>query len=133
MLNYGIKMKRRKYYECKIYVGSVSFNRNEEFTQDQIELFCGQVQEGYEYTVPIRITPTTYISDTSYNEKGWEIAAIDYPKLPYNHRQIRGWMRHLAEALILKFKQHTICVVDTDHIIMLENDSVLTTYKERIV
>ena len=34
-------------------------------------------------------------------------------------------MRHLAEQLIVKFYQHTICIVDKDNIIMLENDTVL--------
>ena len=124
-------MKRRKYYECKIYLGSVSFAKDKTFTQEQVEMFCGEVQKHYDYTIPVRITPTTFVSGTTYQEKGWEIAAIDYPRLPYNHRQIRGWMRHLAEAMILKFKQRTICLVDTDSIIMLENESALATYKER--
>ena len=119
-------MKRRPFYECKIYVGSVSFMRDETFTQNDIELFCGEVQESYNYVIPVRITPTTFVSETNYQEKGWEIAAIDYPKLPYNKRQIRSWMRHLAEQLIVKFNQHTICIVDETNVIMLENDSVLT-------
>ena len=77
-------MKRRPFYECKIYIGSVSFMRDKTFTQDDIELLCGKVQEDYNYTIPVRITPTTFVSETNYQEKGWEIAAIDYPKLPYN-------------------------------------------------
>jgi len=119
-------MKRRPFYECKIYIGSVSYITDETFTQDEVEMFCGKVQEDYDYTIPVRITPTTFVSDTDYQEKGWEIAAIDYPKLPYNQRQIRGWMRNLAEALIIKFKQHTVCIVDPDNIIMLENKLVFT-------
>ena len=118
-------MKRRPFYECKIYIGSVSFMRDKTFTQDDIELFCGEVQEDYNYTIPVRITPTTFVSETNYQEKGWEIAAIDYPKLQYNQRQIKAWMRHLAEQLIVKFYQHTICIVDANNIIMLENDTVL--------
>ena len=114
-------MKRRPFYECKIYIGSVSDKTDEAFTQEEVEMFCGKVQEGYDYTIPVRITPTTFVSETKYQEKGWEIAAIDYPKLPYNQRQIRGWMRHLAEALILNFKQNTVCIIDKNNIIMIEN------------
>jgi len=118
-------MKRRPFYECKIYLGSVCYLTEEVFTQDQVEQYCGESQEAYDYTVPVRITPTTFVSETGYYEAGWEIAAIDYPKLPYNKRQIRGWMRTLAERLLIKFKQHTICIVDQDVIVMLENESVL--------
>ena len=126
-------MNRRPFYECKLYIGSVSYKTKKSFTQDEVEMFCGKVQEGYDYTIPVRITPTTFVSDTDYQEKGWEIVAIDYPKLPYNQRQIKSWMRHLAEALILKFEQHTICIMDSVVTIMLENELVLTNYKERIV
>ena len=118
-------MKRRPFYECKIYLGSVCYLTEEVFTQDQVEQYCGESQEAYDYAIPVRITPTTFVSGTDYHEAGWEIAAIDYPKLSYNKRQIRGWMRTLAERLLLKFKQHTICIVDQDVIIMLENESVL--------
>jgi len=118
-------MKRRPFYECKIYLGSVCYLTEEVFTQDQVEQYCGESQEAYDYAIPVRITPTTFVSGADYHEAGWEIAAIDYPKLPYNKRQIRGWMRTLAERLLIKFKQHTICIVDQDVIIMLENESVL--------
>ena len=123
-------MKRRPFYECKIYVGSVASEinvnkwNNEVFTQSQIESCCGEIQRAYDYIIPIRITPTTFISDIDYCENGWEIAAIDYPKLPYNKRQIKRWMRSLAETLLMRFKQHTICVIDKDEIIMLENEHI---------
>ena len=126
-------MKRRPFYECKIYLGSVSFTKDEVFTQDQVEIFCGEVQEHYDYTIPVRITPTTFVSETNYQEKGWEIAAIDYPKLPYNQRQIRGWMRSLAEELIVKFKQHTVCIIVKDNIIMLENTEEIISDKEKAI
>ena len=42
-------------------------------------------------------------------------------------------MRHLAEALMLKFEQHTVCIIDKDNIIMLENELFLTNYKEKVV
>ena len=120
-----LAMKRRPYYECSIYIGSIIDSTGESFTQKELELFCGKVQEQYEFTIPLRITTTTFVSDTTYQERGWEITAIDYPKLFYNKRQIKGWMRHLAESLLVKFQQHTICIVDKDGIIMLENERAI--------
>jgi hypothetical protein len=68
-------MKRRPFYECKIYIGSVSYKTNETFTQNEVEMFCGEVQEAYDYTIPVRIT-----------------------------------------------NQHTVCIIDEENIIMLENE-----------
>lgn len=114
-------MKRRPFYECKIYIGSSMSIAKESFTQSELEVFCGQVQAQYGIIIPLRLTPTTFISDVTYRESGWEIAAIDYPKVTYSKRQIKAWMRHLAESLLLKFQQHTICIVDKESIIMLED------------
>ena len=89
-------------------MGSVNYSTEDVYSQDEIELYCGQVQEEYEYVIPLRITETTYISELTYQEKGWEITAIDYPKLRFTRKQIRNFMRHLAESLLDKFGQHII-------------------------
>jgi len=120
-------MKRRPYYECTIYIGSSMAITKETLTQQELELYCGKEQHNYEFTIPVRISPTTFLSGISYQERGWEISAIDYPKLSYNKRQIKAWMRHLAESLILKFQQHTICIIDKDGIIMLENENTISS------
>lgn len=119
----------RKFYECKIYMGSVNYSTKDVYSQDEIELYCGQIQEEYEYVIPLRITETTYISELTYQEKGWEIAAIDYPKLRFTRKQIRNFMRHLAESLLDKFGQHIICVSDKDEIMMLENTEIFPSTK----
>jgi len=36
-------------------------------------------------------------------------------------------MRHLAEALIVKFNQHTLCITDKENIIMLENENAISS------
>ena len=119
----------RSFYECKIYMGSVNYSTKDVYSQDEIELYCGQVQEEYEYIIPLRITETTFISETTYQEKGWEITAIDYPRLHFTRKQIRNFMRHLAESLMFKFGQHTICVSDKDEIMMLENTDIFPSIK----
>ena len=124
-----IIMKRRPFYECKIYMGSVNYETKDVYSQDEIELHCGQAQEEYDYVVPIRITETTFVSETTYQEKGWEITVIDYPKLSFTRKQIRNFMRHLAESLLDKCGQHIICVSDKDEIMMLENTEIFPSMK----
>ena len=76
-------MKVRPTYECLLYMGSVNYATKELYSQDQVELFCGKVQEDYRVVIPVRISTTTFVSETDYREKGWEIAAIDYPRLNF--------------------------------------------------
>ena len=113
----------RKFYECKIYMGSVNYSTKDIYSKDEIELYCGQVQEEYNYVIPLRIAETTY------QEKGWEITVIDYPKLSFTRKQIRNFMRYLAESLLYRFGQHTICISDKDEIMMLENMEISPSIK----
>ena len=112
-------MNTRPNYECKLYIGSVHHRTNKPFFQPDVEVFCGEVQKDYEFIVPVRITPTTFISSTNYHENGWEITAIDYPKLDFSPKQIRLFMLHLANRLLTQFKQNTICVIDNETIEMI--------------
>ena len=113
------RMNTRPNYECKLYIGSVHHRTNKPFFQPDVEVFCGEAQKDYEFIVPIRITPTTFISSTNYREGGWEIAAIDYPKLDFSPKQIRLFMLHLADKLLTQFKQNTICLIDNETIEMI--------------
>ena len=109
-------MKIRPLYECKLYLGSVDYITHQSYSQEEVELFCGKIQEGYKVVVPIRITPTTFVSETDYQEKGWEIGAIDYPKLNLSRKQIREFIIHLGKHLILEFHQRTICVIESPYL-----------------
>jgi len=95
------------------YSTSISWSR------DEVALFCGETQEGYDFIIPLRITPTTFISGTDYQENGWEIAAIDYPRLDFSPIQIRDFMLHLARCVLIKFGQKTICIIDNETIEMI--------------
>jgi len=120
-------MKIRPTYECRLYMGSVNYATKQTYSQYQIELFCGKVQEDYRVVIPVRISSTTFISETDYREKGWEIAAIDYPRLNFSKKQIHDFILHLGKHLLQEFNQRTICVVETSgwfkrgKITMLEN------------
>ena len=115
-----LTMKRRPFYECKIYLGSVCYLTNEVFTQDQVEQYCGESQEAYDYAIPVRITPTTFVSGTDYHEAGWEIAAINYPRIEITSTDINDFMGYLAAKLIKRFNQNRICIVNPTEVIMVE-------------
>ena len=109
-------MKIRPLYECKLYLVSVDYITHQSYSQEEVELFCGKIQEGYKVVVPIRITPTTFVSETNYQEKGWEIGVIDYPRLNLSRKQIREFMIHLGKHLIQEFHQRTICVIESPYL-----------------
>tara|TARA_R110002167_G_scaffold121528_1_gene299799 strand:- start:433 stop:936 length:504 start_codon:yes stop_codon:yes gene_type:complete len=101
-------------YESKIYMGCQTSLDSVKFTQEQIEAHVGEVQDGYKVIIPLRITPTCFVSGSKYKEEGWEIAAINYPKIRVSTDDIDGFMKHLAESIIKKFNQHRVCVVDSN-------------------
>ena len=99
-------------------MGSETF-LSEVFSQEDIEKFIGETQDGYDYIVPVRITPTTFVSGSHYKEGGWEIAAINYPKIKIKENIIKDFMMDLAKLLLKEFKQQRICVMDGESITML--------------
>ena len=101
-------------HESKIYMGCETFFDDVKFTQEQIEAHIGKIQDEYKLIIPVRVTPTAFISGSEYREEGWEIAAINYPKIRANPDEIDGFMKHLAESLTTKFNQHRVCVVDSN-------------------
>ena len=66
-------MKTEDFYECKLYMGSETFFGDEQFSQEEVELFIGTVQDDYNVLIPVRVTPITFVCGSDYKESGWEI------------------------------------------------------------
>ena len=113
-------MKATQHYEVKLYMGSNTFFSDESFTQEEVEKFIGEAQDDYGFIIPVRMTPTTFISGANYKENGWEISAINYPKIKTTKEHVRAFMMDLAGLLLSHFNQHTICVMDGETITMLK-------------
>ena len=113
-------MKTEDYYESKLYMGSETFFGDEKFSQEEVETFIGTIQDDYDITIPVRVTPVTFISGSEYKESGWEIAAINYPKVKATPSTIDEFMKYLAEKLLGRFNQYTICVMDSEFITMFK-------------
>jgi len=121
-------MKAVPHYEVKLYMGNKTYRvlnktffSDELFSQEDVEKFISETQDDYGFVIPLRITPTTFISGSHYKEEGWEIAAINYPKIETTEKRIRAFMMDLGTLLLARFNQHTICVMDGESITMLNS------------
>ena len=111
-------------------MGNINEDTKEAFSQKDVEKFISQVQDGWEYIVPVRISETVFVAGSEYKEKGWEISAISYPRLNLEWTEISEFMNHLASLLLDSFKQRRVSVVDNYHIVMLESDYF---FKENVI
>ena len=79
-----------------------------------------EAQEAHKNMIPVRITKTKYVSGTYYHEEGWEISAINYPRIETTPLEINNFMGSLAGSLIIRFKQNRICIINPTDVIMVE-------------
>ena len=117
-----IRTKTKPFYESRLYIGNKKSD-GIRFDQSNLEKYIRSFQSEYEEVIPVRITSTTFISGEDYREDGFEVSAINYPKIDTNSIDIEIFMKKLAQALLKRFKQKTICVVDSSQIVMYENTS----------
>jgi len=116
------KTKSVKCYESQIYIGNINENTREVFSQGDVENFIAQVQDEWEFIVPVRVSETVFVAGSHYKERGWEISAISYPRLNLEWTEISEFMNHLASLLLDNFEQRRVSVVDNYNIVMLEAD-----------
>lgn len=120
-MNYHFK--GNPYFEARIYIGSRVKYNGPAFTFEELRKAIGEYQHsrGLEWANPVRITQTHYVWD-DYDEPGWEVAIIDYPRRTKAHSVLRCAAMELAGYLLDHFKQNRISVVFPDEIVMLEAD-----------
>lgn len=119
----NITNKSREFYECKIYMGSINEKNKKKIRLGRISKFIKNFQDCYEVMIPIRITKTSYLSGSQYEEKGYELGVINYPRIKNiknEQAEIKDFMILLAEALIVEFNQRRLSVVDDNYVTMYE-------------
>ena len=104
-----------KSYECKLFMGSVRDGSqglpfSEEALIHEIK-YC----QGIDEKIVVRLTRTKFIF-LNYEEEGWEISAIQYPRFPVASYVIKGFMIRLAKHLIKIFDQKSVSVMDNENI-----------------
>lgn len=116
-------MKKNDYFEARIYIGNRIKYDGPKFSFAQLRESIGHFQEstGRDLSNPVRITPTTFVWE-EYDEEGWEIAIINYPRASKPHDVLRDFTYNLAIHLLEKFEQNRMSIVFPDEIVMLEAD-----------
>jgi len=112
------------YYESRIYIGSVknTDQRPSLIREPALLETIGKQQEQYKTIIPIRLSSTTFVSGTNYEEDGWEIAAINYPRVYASIEEIDEFMLILGRRLLTEFWQHRVGIVNPKEIIMLTQE-----------
>jgi len=116
-------IKKLDFYEARIYLGSRRKYNGPAFSYAELRAFIGahQSEQGLSKANPVRITPTAYVW-ADYDEPGWEIAVINYPRQPKAHCELASFALDLATALLNNFEQNRISIVFPEEIVMLEAD-----------
>lgn len=106
-----------KSYECTIFMGSVRLGlKGTRFSeQDVIEEIKYFQSMNIKRKTVIRITKIKYIF-MHYEEDGFEISAIQYPRFPQTDIAIRAFMKDLTKHLKSHFQQLSISISDSEQI-----------------
>ncbi len=109
-----------KSYECTIFMGSIrNGSEGTRFTKqaviDEIKYFQSQ---NMDRKVVVRIRNTSFVF-LHYEEPGWEISGIQYPRFPLPEFSIRQSMLDLAKHLKEHFEQRSISIMDRESITYL--------------
>lgn len=124
-----MEIRSRSTYEVRVYLGSINEDTLKEFSKSDLAHEIGIFQESCDQTIPVRLTDTTFISKTHYVEEGWEIAAINYPRVETESSKIDVFMKDLAVYLLDKFKQNRISIIMPDETLMIERNSKKSLFK----
>ena len=122
-VNILMNVKNTESYEVKLYIGSKEGYKGRSYTEEELIKSIGDYQGGCEAEckIPVRVTPTRFVY-CDYQEKGWEISGILYPRFPKTKENIDKFMSGLAEFLMKTYKQNRISVIFPDRITLFESD-----------
>jgi len=119
----GYHVKKAVNFSVRLYIGSRERRDGPHISAEQIKQAIQQYQFslGLEKATPVRLTPTTYLWQ-EYEEDGWEIGMINYPRRPLGPLTIHAFAMDLAAYLLTVFNQNRISIEFPDETCMLEAD-----------
>ncbi len=123
-------IKRNAKYEARIYIGSRRGYNGPKITKKVMKFSIKMYQtiKGLEKASPVRLTPTTYLWQ-DYEEKGWEIGIINYPRRPLGPLALQEYAMDLAAYLLEEHGQNRISIEFPDETVMLEADDAEQKHK----
>ena len=121
-----IKSSERPFYECKVYIGSIDELIKRKIKHSTLTNFIKEFQDSTDIIIPLRCSKTVFLSGTKYQENGYEISAINYPRInsgsAYTTAVIKDFMECLAKRLLTEFNQKRVSVVDHNTVTMYESE-----------
>ncbi len=121
-------IKKSETFEVRLYIGSMFGYHGDNFTKEELKEEVGFIQKQFKekYTfesgvIPVRMTQTEFISE-DYSEKGWELAAINYPRFEKAESTITVFMYELARHLLVRFNQHRISLITPEETVLFEEE-----------
>jgi hypothetical protein len=125
----GISRKKKQSYEVSIFLGSLGSESKELFFERDLLYIIGLFQEEQrsKYSdsgwIPVRVSPMTIICGTSYMENGWQISAINYPRMAATTGEIESFMERLTIRLMEKFNQKRVTLVSPKGTVLYKDES----------
>jgi hypothetical protein len=105
--------------EIRLYIGCREGYHGKEFTEDDLVEAVGNFQGEYADYAPVRVTRTRYV-DQHYNEGGWEIGIVNYPRKPRTKAQLQRFAADLAIFLLEALKQQRITMMSEKYTTVFE-------------
>ena len=98
-------------YECKIFIGSKNEYLKQYFDRSILLEYIQGFQDNYHKLIPVRVTGTEFVCGSKYQESGWEIAVINYPKLDLCIEEIEYFCEQLTEYLTDRLRQKRVTLM----------------------
>jgi hypothetical protein len=117
-------IKRTRAFEVRLYRGSRKGYGEEQYAAHHVVRAISDFQQTAKHDeppIPVRLTPTTFISK-DYVEEGWEIAVVRYPLREDSDEDIIQWAGELAAVLMKRFQQEQMSAVIRDELVVFSRE-----------
>lgn len=114
-----------KTWKSHIYIGSKEGYTGPSFDYSDLRKEIGIFQmNNPEIACTVRVVAASYIF-AEYEESGWEISIINYPRFPKSEEVLIDFTHGLAQHLLDRFKQNRMSIVFKDDTILLESKTAV--------
>jgi hypothetical protein len=119
-----MNIKNAPSYEAKLFMGSRErYDGDKIYSEDEVAAAVAEFQETFADNgiPPVRITQTRFVH-LKYQERGYELAVINYPRYDIPIRILENFMIELGKFLLVKFNQNKVSVIFPEEIYVFEVD-----------
>ncbi len=104
-------------WEGKVYVGSRVGYDGPAFSEDEVKLAVNTFQHACSVNACVRMSRCRF-THKEYDEAGWELGVINYPRFPKTVQELESFTLGLAEHLVGALKQNRVSAVMPERTVM---------------